>query len=441
MGLRLLYKTGKALSSVLVLASAGLAAWVVFAWSGWNGVQAPTLLYAVFYVAWIGGNAVSVLVHEGGHALACTALRVKVLGFHVGKTGKRAFRFRVRDTRVTLGWPYSGRVEHEPVKSRQKNTVIRLAGPLATIIPAGVMVAVGFRLLEPGLARAILICVAGVFSLRGIANLMPYRTREGRLSDGAALLSLGKGRLARAIRTDYRTILTPDGVTWRPYSPKEAAECNADIEAIRKFDEDQNTPLPAEMVNRLLAAFREHSIAGLTFIHAVGRTLRLEGRTDELLALHEGYPVLPDSRDPMMRQILYQMQGLSYEVALVPGVPQDVLALASQRIERVLRACDSDDALNRAIHVGVLHSLAVVRLRQGRFGEVERLLGLETADRSLPAEHRAAILAVIVLARRALGQPYEDMLAEAVALHPAADLVTEAAADSPASPALNLAPD
>jgi hypothetical protein len=439
MGLRLLYGAGKALSYVLVLASACLAGWVVFAWSGWTGGQSTPLLYAVFYVAWIGGNAVSVLVHEGGHALACRAFRVKILGFHVGKTGKAAFRFRVRDTRVTLGWAYGGRVEHGPVKSRQKNTVIRLAGPLATIIPAGVMVAVGFGLLQPGLARAILISVAGVFGLRGIGNLMPYRTREGRLTDGAALLSMGKGRLARAIRRDYGAFRTPDGVTWRPYSPKEAAEYKADVEAIRKFYEDQNTPLPAEMVTRLLAAFRKHSFAGLTFIHAIGRTLRLEGRIDELLALHEGYPVLPVRRDPMMRQMLIQMQGLSYEVALVPEVPQDVLALASQRIERVLRDCDSDEVLNRAVHAGTLHSLAVVRLRQGRFGEVEWLFGPETADPSLPPEHRASVLAVVVLARRALGQPYEDMLAEAVALCPAADLVTEAAADSPAPPAL-LAP-
>lgn len=441
MGLRLLYGAGKALSYILLLASAGLAGWVVFAWSRWTGGQAPPLLYAVFYVAWIGGNAVSVLVHEGGHALACKALRVKILGFHVGKTGKAAFRFRVRGTRVTLGWPYSGRVEHEPVKSRQKNAVIRLAGPLGTIIPAGVMVAVGFGLLQPGLARAILISVAGVFGLRGMANLMPYRTREGRLTDGGALLSMGSGRLARAIRRDYGAFRTPDGVTWRLYSPKEAAESKADIEVIRKFDEEQNTPLPAELVTRLLAAFRNHSIAGLTFIHAVGRTLRLEGRIDELLALHEGYPVLPDRRDPMMWQMLYQMQGLSYEVALVPGVSQDVLALASQRIERVLRDCGSDEALNKAIHAGTVHSLAVVRLRQGRFGEVERLFGPETADPSLPPEHRAAILAVVVLARRALGQPFEDMLAEAVALCPAADLVTEAAADSPAPSALLAPPD
>lgn len=438
MGLRLLFRAGKALSYVLLLASACLAFWVVFAWPGWTGGQAARLLYAVYCVTWIGANAVSVLVHEGGHAVAGKALRVKIVGFHVGKMGKAAFRFRVGDTRVTLGWPYGGRVEHG-VTSQRKNTVILLAGPLATIIPAGVMAAVGFGLPQPGLARAILISVAGVFGLRGIGNLMPYRTREGRLTDGAALLSMGKGRLARAIRGDTEAFKTPDGVTWRPYSAKETAEYKADVEAIRKFYEDQNTPLPAEVVTRLLAAFRKHSFTGLMFIHAIGRTLRLEGRIDELLALHEGYPALPVRRDQMTRQMLIQMQGLSYEVALVPEVPQDVLAGASQRIERVLRDCDSDEILNEAVYAGALHSLAVVRLRQGRFDEVERLFGPETADPSLPPEHRAAVLAVVVLARRALGQPYEHMLAEAVALCPAADLVTEAAADSPARPPL-LAP-
>lgn len=422
--------TGKALNYVLMLASVCLAAWVVFTWSGWSGGQEAVLLYVVFCVAWIGGNAVSVLVHEGGHALACKASGVKILGFHVGRAQKAAFRFRVRDTQVTLGWPYGGRVEHGPVTSRQKNAVIRLAGPFATIIPAGVMVAVGFGLLQSGLARAIMISVAGVFGLRGIGNLMPFRTREGRLTDGAALLSMGNGRLARAMRGDHGAFRTPDGVTWRPQSPKEAADYIADIEAIRKFYEDQNTPLPAEMVIRLLAAFRKHSFAGLTLVHPVGRTLRLEGQIDELLALHEGYPVLPVRRDPIMTQMLIQMQGLSYEVALVPEVPQDALALASQRIERVLRDCASDEALNKAVRAGTLHSLAVVRLRQGRFGEVEELCGPGMADPDLPPEHRAAVLAVVVLARRALGQPYEDMLAEAVALSPAADLVTEAAAAS-----------
>jgi len=39
---------------------------------------------------------------------------------------------------------------------------------------------------------------------------------------------------------------------------------------------------------------------------------------------------------------------------------------------------------------------------------------------------RATVLATIVMARRALGQPYAELLAEAVALSPDADLVAEA---------------
>jgi hypothetical protein len=39
---------------------------------------------------------------------------------------------------------------------------------------------------------------------------------------------------------------------------------------------------------------------------------------------------------------------------------------------------------------------------------------------------RATILATVALARRALGQPYADLLAKAMALSPNADLVAEA---------------
>jgi hypothetical protein len=49
----------------------------------------------------------------------------------------------------------------------------------------------------------------------------------------------------------------------------------------------------------------------------------------------------------------------------------------------------------------------------------------ELATTSKP-KNRVSILATIVLARRALGQPYEELLAGAVALDPHADLVPEA---------------
>jgi hypothetical protein len=48
-------------------------------------------------------------------------------------------------------------------------------------------------------------------------------------------------------------------------------------------------------------------------------------------------------------------------------------------------------------------------------------------------DSRATLLATLVLARRALGQPHAELLAEAVALSPDADLVAEArsSADEP----------
>ncbi len=78
------------------------------------------------------------------------------------------------------------------------------------------------------------------------------------------------------------------------------------------------------------------------------------------------------------------------------------------------------------------HTLALARLRQGRFDEVEPLCESGLAADFGP-DNRATILATIVIARRALGRPHADLLAEAVALSPDADLVAEArsSADEP----------
>ncbi len=81
---------------------------------------------------------------------------------------------------------------------------------------------------------------------------------------------------------------------------------------------------------------------------------------------------------------------------------------------------------------GMEHTLALARLRQGRFDEVEPLCESGLAADFGP-DNRATVLATIVIARRALGQPHADLLAEAVALSPDADLVAEArsSADEP----------
>jgi hypothetical protein len=78
------------------------------------------------------------------------------------------------------------------------------------------------------------------------------------------------------------------------------------------------------------------------------------------------------------------------------------------------------------------HTLALARLRQGRFDQVEPLCASGLAA-DVDPDNRAALLATLVIARRALGQPHADLLAEAVALSPDADLVAEArsSADEP----------
>jgi hypothetical protein len=74
------------------------------------------------------------------------------------------------------------------------------------------------------------------------------------------------------------------------------------------------------------------------------------------------------------------------------------------------------------------HTLAVVRLQQGRFDEVEPLCADSMANTSISVGDRAQVLATIALARRGLGQPYEDLLTQAVSLAPDEYLVKQAAA-------------
>ena len=60
--------------------------------------------------------------------------------------------------------------------------------------------------------------------------------------------------------------------------------------------------------------------------------------------------------------------------------------------------------------------MALARLRQGRFAEVEPWCASSLAS-DLRPDDRATVLATIAMARRALGQPYEEPLAEALSPH------------------------
>jgi hypothetical protein len=74
-----------------------------------------------------------------------------------------------------------------------------------------------------------------------------------------------------------------------------------------------------------------------------------------------------------------------------------------------------------------------VLLRQGQAQVVEDLCQVVLASPEVSPANRATVLATIALARQALGQPYERLLDEAVALDPEADLVAEASSRSAAA--------
>jgi hypothetical protein len=402
----------------------GPLAWWDLAW--------PPLVVPVSLLA-------AVVVHECGHLLACLALRVKVRGFQIGRPDRGAYRFQVRGVRVALGLPYGGRVEHGPVSSRWRAAMIVMAGSLANLIVAGALLAAGLAtggLHLSGTIRvpqdvAVELSLAVFIGAMGISNLLPFRVKRERLSDGARLLALGRGRLGRSLREQGRIITGPDEVAWRPATPQEAAELKLDYAAMRQ--DAPGAKLPPELVDKWLAAFHDRTFVGLLTARFLGRPLRMDGRISELLRLFEEYPALPYGR--LTPSMLLSMGTVAYEVALVPRMSHSVMDVVVDRLQWLIDVPESASAENAPmVRAGALHSMAVARLRQGKNHLVEDLCLAALAGPELSPADRAAVLATAALARQALGQPYEKLLDEATALDPDADLVAEASSVRLAGP-------
>jgi hypothetical protein len=185
-------------------------------------------------------------------------------------------------------------------------------------------------------------------------------------------------------------------------------------------------PANPSRTDRLLAAYRQGDLVAIGHAGYIGAMLRAEGRVAELLELHASFAMPPG---PHARLRAGAMAGLSDSVALLPGVPADVLCEADRRVQWVLDNVAHEPGSRQL--AGRRHTMAVIRLRQGRFSEVEALCADGLANRQIPAEDRATVLATVALARRALGRPHEALLAQAVALDPDADLVAEASGRDP----------
>jgi hypothetical protein len=120
------------------------------------------------------------------------------------------------------------------------------------------------------------------------------------------------------------------------------------------------------------------------------------------------------------------LHGVEYQLLLMPALPPETADEQAARVEWILDSYPFKPAGEHMPRPAVQHTLALARLRQRRFAEVEALCRPALAGRYGPDE-RATVLATIALARRGLGRPYTDLVAQAAALSPGADLVAEAA--------------
>jgi peptidase M50-like protein len=495
-------------------------------------------LYGVLFLA----VAVGVVVHELGHLLACLAVGAEVKAFRIG--GERvAIRFRVRTVQVSLGWPYKGRVEHGGVPSVGRQAVITLAGSLMDLALAGLVLMVSAMAASGQGARPVAVAAALGLGVIGLANLMPFRMRSGRLSDGARLFELRSyvrtaeslaaqktaNRLIRAGRAtellelhagldvpagrmsvaqaanrivvEFNVVLLaglPDdaaqlaerrvsmllrdhdlgpaepiayltlALLWlRRGGPESYAEaerlCERALAAKGVRDPARRMAIAAVIVSRqarglpyedvrataaatlksanddpetmaanlkavldpeaMLGAFREGDPAARLGVGSIAVMLRRQGQIGELLELHTGFEV-PAGR--YTREQARSLHVVECNLLLMPGLPPEVIDEAASRVQWIVDNYPFEAKEDPMPRPAVEHTLALARLRQGRFGEVEPLCASGLATDYGP-DARATILATIALARRALGQPHADLLAEAVALSPDADLVAEAA--------------
>jgi len=363
-------------------------------------------------VAWpfvfvVGGELLTAVVHEGGHVLACRAVGAKIRAVYLGADAPGRPRLTVGKVIISWTRPVGGRVLHDGTQSAGRNALIQAAGALATLITAGALAACQPK--DP-FVLGLALLLAG----SSVVNLLPHRARSGRPTDGARLLAaVAGGKFAEAVRQPR------DANGWTVDTPPALRA------ELRELERDKDGPLDPARTARCLAAYYRKEALAWVAVGAIGRALRREGRITELFKLHADLP-MPAGR--LVQMLTMATHQLAWEVLLVPGVPPDEAAFAADRVNWVLETAEFKPGNPKWWYrEAVLHTLALAKLRLGELAEVERLCQPILELPGLPPENRATVLATLALARRQANQPYEQLVAEAVALAPTADLVSEAA--------------
>lgn len=530
--------------SVLMCLGALIGLLIAYSTTPPLSIQPGELCIAFALALGVGGVA-----HELGHLLACLAVRAEVNTFRIGSE-HAAIRFRVRKVQVVLGWPYQGCVQYGGAPSLGRRVVITLAGSLMDLVIAGLLAASLKIAVFPQGARPLVVVAAVGIGVTGLVNLMPFRNRSGRLSDGARLFELRSdvraaeahdtaAELRRAGRTSellklhagleiperrinvaqaVRFTLVEFNVAMLADLPREDAAlaerrvtlllrygdlgrgepiayvtmallrlrlggpgsyakaeqfCEQALAVKDMPDRMRRTVLGVVIVSRrarglpyddvrttaaalktpnggpetvaaslmvvlgpevFLEAFRAGDAGTRLAIGTLAAVLRRQGRIGDLLELHKAFK-LPEGG--FAAEQARSMHEVGCNLLLTQGVRREEVDEVASRVMWILGNYPFAAEGGSMPLAAVEHTLALARLRQGRFEEVEPLCASGLAGDYGP-DARATILATIVLARRALGLPQADLLDEAVALSLDADLVAEAALGTAHEPAAGL---
>jgi hypothetical protein len=328
-----------------------------------------------------------VVVHELGHFLAARLCGAPVVAIEIGGPPYLA-DVRIGGTQLRLGIRPRGQVRYTGSPGVGRSAVIVAAGPLVTLLAAALILAVPVAMWLTRSAALVIGCV-------GAAELIPFASR-GHVSDGARLLALP---IRHAAEKDVRRLTAEPDWRERP-----------------------------DAADRLLVAYRRRAVQARGRPDVLAVLLQERGRTDELLALHQ-QPLRMD--DTPSRAAVQALLTLEWAVVTVPGLSRPAADLAARRITWALSHLRNSADHDGAHVLAAEHSLAVARLRQRRFAEVEPLCAAALAAATLPADQRATVLATVAMARHALGQDFRAPLDQALALDPDAELVGEAQALAP----------
>jgi hypothetical protein len=371
------YGVGSALA-VAVTGTGQLAAVLLIAVPSERQAKAFFVLYgagiAIVYVA----SMAAIVVHECGHFLMARLLHEPVTGIALGSpptwvtVGPSVMR-------IHIGPVPHGRVYLTNRVSAGRSALVTAAGPAANMLTAPLPLALPVY-------RPVTYALALIFAVVGVTNLLPYRAKAGRLSDGATLLRApARGRADKDVG---RLLADPD---WAGR---------------------------ADATDTLLRGFQVQVPTVLGRWPALAQRLKTEDRTADLLWLHRQELNLPDSPG---EQLVAAVNYLEWLVATTPGLPLADANLAGRRLPWVLKHLPADQ------RAAALHTLAVLRLRQGLPAEVEPLCATALAGDLEPGQ-RATVLATIAMARHATGSSGREALDEALVLDPGAELVGEALA-------------